>query len=296
VISADLELAWAWRYARHATDRLADARQRARQGRRNLVAILDACDRNDIPITWATVGHLFLENCTRSKGVAHVDLPRIPYFVNEYWAFRRGDWFDADPASADRSDPEWPNWYGPDLLGLIMERGVRHEIACHSFSHITLSDDHCPPQVATRELVRCQELAGAVGVRLRSLTFPGNLMGNYASLRRAGFIAYRWHGRYDLDAPRRDRLGLWQIPGGLCLDRPNRTWTAADHIGILRDYVDDAIEHGLVGGLWFHPEITPSDVDQVLPAMFEYIASRRSDLWVGTVGGLAQWLETETAA
>src|SRR5437868_5435991 len=43
VISADLELAWAWRYARRVKDPLAYARERARQCRRNIATILDLC-------------------------------------------------------------------------------------------------------------------------------------------------------------------------------------------------------------------------------------------------------------
>jgi hypothetical protein len=289
VLSADLELAWAWRHSRRVREPLAFARQRARQGRQNLGTILDLCDSYNFPITWATVGHLFLEHCNRAGGVAHTELPRIPYFQNEYWVYRQGDWFDADPASADIEDAEWPDWYGPDLLQSIRCRPVKHEIACHSFSHIPLTDEHCPPDVAAAELSSCRDLASRSGLTLRSLTFPGNLPGNYASVRSAGFMAYRWHGNYDLDVPRKDRFGLWRIPGGLCLDRPNHAWTAADHIAILRHYVDAAIDHGLVGGLWFHPETNPSDVDSVFPAIFEYLNARRSDIWVGTMHDLVRW-------
>jgi peptidoglycan/xylan/chitin deacetylase (PgdA/CDA1 family) len=296
VISGDLELAWAWYHSRRPSDPLAYARQRARQGRANLGAILALCDQHEIPVTWATVGHLFLEYCSRSNGLTHADLPRIPYFENEYWAYRTGDWFDGDPASTDIADPEWLNWYGPDLLQCIAERPVKHEIGCHSFSHISLTDKDCPEDVAAAELLRCQELAAAVGITLRSLVFPGNLAGNFGSVHRAGFKAYRWHGPYDLDVPSRDEFGLWRIPGGVCVDRPNRTWTAADCMAIVRAYIDHAIDYSLVGGLWFHPETNPHDVEEVFPAVLEHVASRRSDIWVGTVGDLALWLDAQAAA
>lgn len=296
VISGDLELGWAWHHSRRPREPLAYARQRAGQGRRNLRTILDLCDQYNVAVTWATVGHLFLERCSLSDGVAHTDLPRIPYFENEYWAYRTGDWFDPDPASIDLVDPEWPVWYAPDLLQLILQRRVQHEIGCHSFSHIPLTDKDCPPDVAAAELLRCQELAGRIGITLRSLVFPGNLAGNYESVRKAGFRAYRWHGRYDLDIPRRDAYGLWRIPGGLCLDRPSSAWTTADCLAVVRSYIDHAIDHGLVGGLWFHPETDPCDVDEVFPAVLEHVASRRSEIWVGTVGELATWLDTDAAA
>jgi hypothetical protein len=292
VISADLELAWAWRYARRVKDPLCYARQRARQGRQNLVGLLDLCDKYGLPVTWATVGHLLLGHCSRSNGRAHPELPRVPYFENDLWAYQSGDWFDADPGSASPNDRDWADWHGPDLIRSILERGVEHEIACHSFSHIAFSDEHCPAEVAGAELRRCQELAGNWGLALRSFIFPGDLPGNFASVRDAGFRGYRWQGRYDIDAPQRDQFGLWRVPATACLDKPYSMWTAAEHVSLLRRYINAAVDHGLVCGFWFHTEMDSLDVKEVLPMIFEYIASRRSDLWVTTMGGLTQWLDS----
>ena len=298
VISADLELAWAWRYARVA-DPLAFARQRAQQGRRNLGVLLDLCDRYDLPVTWATVGHLFLNGCSRSGGRSHREVPRVPYFENEYWVYQVGDWFDADPGSERAGEPDWPNWYGPDMIRSILDRRVRHEVGCHTFSHVVFSDEHCPAEVAAAELHLCQELASRWGLTLRSFVFPGNLAGNYGSLRAAGFAAYRFPMDYDLDVPRRDHLGMWRIPGGICLDRPSRAWTApwtaTEQVKLVRKYVDAAVDCGLVGSLWFHPETHSHDVDETFAEIFEYISARRSDLWVTTMGGLADWLDSPEA-
>ena len=76
VISADLELAWAWRYSKKSDDPKALALQKAHQTRQNLPPLLDLFDRFNVPVTWATVGHLFLEECDRTNGRAHSDLPR----------------------------------------------------------------------------------------------------------------------------------------------------------------------------------------------------------------------------
>jgi hypothetical protein len=293
VISADLELAWAWRYAR-VDEPLALARQKARQGRRNLGVLLDLCDRYELPVTWATVGHLFLDHCTSPDGRAHPEVPRVPHFENEWWVYRSGDWFDADPACASPNESGWSDWYGPDVIRSILSRPVEHEIGCHTFSHAVLSDEHCPAEVAAAELRRCQELAHGRGLRLRSFVFPGNLTGNHASLRDAGFTIYRGQTGYELDVPQRDELGLWRIPG-VFLERSRAAWTPAEQVRVLQTYVDAALEHGLLCSFWFHPETDPRDVDAIFPEIFAYLAARRSDLWVPTMGGLAAWLDSRAS-
>src|SRR4051794_17974904 len=174
VVSADLELAWAWRYARSAPDPSALAHRRAVQGRRNMPVLLDLCDRFDVPVTWATVGHLLLDRCERVNGTVHPEVPRVPHFTNALWRYEQGDWFDHDPGATDRASAAWPDWHGPDIVRDIMQRRTAHEIGCHTFSHAVFSDDVCPPEVASAELRRCQELAAEWGIPLQSFVFSGN--------------------------------------------------------------------------------------------------------------------------
>jgi hypothetical protein len=294
VISADLELAWAWRYAQ-VPDPAAYARRRAQQGRKNLGVVLDLCDRFDVPVTWATVGHLFLNSCDRSAGRAHPEVPRVGYFQNERWTYRSGDWFDDDPAT-NTSGPDWAAWYGPDLVRSVLGRRVKHEIGCHTFSHVVFSDVHCPTDIAAAELRCCQEAAAPFGLTLRSFVFPGNLPGNFGPLSAAGFTSYRLGTTYELDVPRRDPLGMWQIPEGVWLETAYASWTSARQAAMVRRYVDTAIQHGLLCSLWFHPETDPRNVEEVFPVVFDHIASRRSEVWVTTMGDLAQWLDTQIRA
>ena len=173
---------------------------------------------------------------------AHPELPRTSYFSNAYWSYRTGDWFDGDPGAADTTHPDWPYWYAPDLIESILIDPMAHEIGCHSFSHVALSDERCWPEVATAELRLSQQLASEWGLVLRSLVFPGNLAGNYPSVRDAGFKAYRSHGRYELDVPVRDAFGLWQVPGGVWLEKPYASWTEAEYVALVRSYIDTAID------------------------------------------------------
>jgi hypothetical protein len=296
ILSGDLELAWAWRFARGFADPLAFAHQRAIQGRRNLPVILDLCDRYKLPVTWAVVGHLFVDQCTHSNGIIHPEVPRVPHFTNELWTYQTGDWFDHDRGIADNTDPHWADWHGPDLIANILARPVAHEVGCHTFSHAVFSDRYCPAPVAKAELAACAQAAAAQNLSLRSFAFTGNLEGNHRALSEAGYRSYRVDDWYDLDAPTRDAFGMWRINGGLCLDRPFADTASADHLRLLRRGVDLAVERGLICGLWFHPETDPRDVDEIFPDLFEYIASRRQDCWITTMGEMADWLDKVNGA
>ncbi len=292
VISADLELAWGWRYLRHTSDPLAVALRLAAETRRNVPALLDLFDRLDVPITWAVVGHLFLRSCRRRGGMAHPQLPRPPRFENEMWSFRRGDWYDADPCSDYRSEPAW---YAPDLIRAILSAKVKHEIACHTFSHIDCSDQRCPSEVMDAELAECLRLARRWGIELRSFVFPGNFVGNLASLRKYGFTAYRWHGRHQLGMPQRDEHGLWRIPGGVYWEKLEG-WSTAAWVRALRRCIDRALETGTMLHLWFHPSCERVNVEEVFPATLEYAALHRDRLQILTMGDLVRAMENEEEA
>jgi hypothetical protein len=289
VISADLELGWAWRYERSAADPLVQARQAARQTRSNLPLMLELFDRYQTPVTWATVGHLFLDHCRRSGGKAHPNLPRPDYFENEFWRYTTGDWYDCDPCSSLEQAPEW---YAPDLIRAILAAQVKHEIACHTFSHIDCSDQHCPPGLLEAELAECKRLAHAWGIELRSFVFPGHLEGNHASLKKAGFSSYRCHSRYQLGLPEQDEHGLWRIPGGIGWEKPTH-WPVEAWINALKRSVDRALETKTVLHLWFHPSCDPINTERVIPMVLEYIHQFQTDLIVATMSGLAASLTTE---
>ena len=96
----------------------------------------------------------------REHGMAHPGMLRPPYFENEFWRYRSGDWYEHDPCSSVEQAPEW---YAPDLIRDILSAKVKHEIACHTFSHIDCSDKHCPPELMEAELAECQSPGSGVG-------------------------------------------------------------------------------------------------------------------------------------
>ncbi|MGM0613908.1 MAG: polysaccharide deacetylase family protein, partial [Bacteroidota bacterium] len=158
IISADFELAWAWRYTKTGADYLA----KARQARRNFPEIIKVLDKYNIPITFSTVGHLFLESCKKGD---HDWMARIPHF-DDHWRFTEGDWYDHDSYSNYKDAPEW---YAPDLIKMIQEARAEHEIGTHTFTHIDFTYKNCPAEVADDELKACIEAAKPYNIQLKSL-------------------------------------------------------------------------------------------------------------------------------
>lgn len=280
-VSADLELAWAWRYARISEDAKETALHLGRRSRVSMPALLDLFRAADTPVTWATVGHLFLDSC----GERHPEIARLPYFEHDLWRFSQGDWFDDDPCTDVHRDPEW---YGPDILDAIAAADPRHEIGSHSFSHVDLSDAVCPPDVARDELAACAAAARARGVTLETLVFPGNRHGNFRALADAGYRGYRLHTRDHLRLPRRDEHGMWQIPGGLCWELPPG-WTAKAWIAALKRSVDRAADNGTILHLWFHPSCEPVNVEEVFPAVLDYAGAVGKSAWRPTMREIVAW-------
>ncbi len=270
VTSIDLELAWGtfrkeW-YRIHEDVLL--------RGRELVEDLLQLFERHTIPATWAIVGHLFLESCSRQGAVAHPEIPR----TTPAW-LRGKDWFSHDPCT-DRSRA--PLWYGPDLIEKILRCPVPQEIASHSFSHVDFTEDSCRPEVVRAELAACLEEAGRHGVTVRSFVFPQDHSGHLDLLREAGFAVYRgptaslfqqvhprWVGRLmhfldDLFAwpagdvwPREALPGLWELPGSMMYGFtfgvrrwiPIRARVRKAKQGIERAIRDRKIFH-----FWFHPE------------------------------------------
>jgi len=188
ILSADFELALAWRYAKNLQNPKEQAIQLAKLARTNIPLILKLCDEYNISITWATVGHLFLEGCNKNGHLAHPHLKRIPHHENRYWRFNKGDWFDDDPCTDWQTSPAW---YAPDLIKMILNAKTKHEIACHTFSHIDCRDEVCPSQILIGEILECQNVAQKYGIKLESFVHPGHTIGNLNTLRNLGFTSFR---------------------------------------------------------------------------------------------------------
>jgi peptidoglycan/xylan/chitin deacetylase (PgdA/CDA1 family) len=283
ILSADFELAWAWRfaYSREMTERFAQT------ARKNIPKILSLCDQYRIPITWATVGHLFLERCSTNGHRAHPSMSRIPYHKSHYWSYNRGDWFEHDPCTDYKISPAW---YGPDLITMIMQAKTQHEIGCHTFSHIDCSDHICPQSVFIDEINECQRCASRFGVSLKSFVHPGHTIGNLNVLKKCGFTSFRTDYRDVLAYPEKHPSGLWEFKTTAEM-KYRKEWSLQYHVYRYTKIIEKALKARRLCYFWFHPSIDSTFVEVVMPALFEFIASRHNILWVTTTSDYVNWLE-----
>lgn len=91
---------------------------------------------------------------------------------------------------ADLSRGNGEGWFQPHSLDVVKADG-RHEIACHGFSHRPLGDGMISEEEAEAELQAAEAVAALKGVRLRTLIFPRNMVGQLEVLRRNGYVGYR---------------------------------------------------------------------------------------------------------
>lgn len=270
VFSADFEMAWAFRFSR---TRHREAVEMGMTERQNIPELLKLFEKNSIPVTWATVGHLFLDRCSREdNGVPHPEMPRPGFFENINWSYTSGDWYRHDPCSDCLSEPAW---YAADLIDLIINSRVKHEIGCHSFSHTDFTYKNCSPNLAEAELDACIKASSKNKIELRSMVFPGGTAGNFETLNKKGVICYRKPMKHHIDLPFIDKHGLVAIPSSLGLERDPFGWSADFHLKMIRKFIEKAARHRLVCHFWFHPSMDKWYLENVMPGILEMAAEYR---------------------
>ena len=278
LISADFELAWAWRYTKSTTTPLQKALKKAQLERENVPKIINLCEQYNIPITWATVGHLFLDSCKNDNGLPHSNLPRLRKFENDYWKFEGEDWFEYDPCTNYK---EAPCWYAPDLIKKILNSEVDHEIACHTFSHIDCREEVCTAEIMYNELKECQDIAYKWGIEMESFVHPGHTIGNLDTLSKQGFTNYRTNYRNVLGYPQKHPNGLWEFEQTTEFTI-REGWSIDYHIYRYKTIIKRAIANNSICVLWFHPSFDSRMVELVWPILFDFLANNSDDIWITT--------------
>ncbi len=144
--------------------------------------ILRVFEEHDISATWATVGHLFLEEAEKKDGRR---FPDHPHFQS---TLHKGDWYSEISGDNFR---EAPLWYAPDMVEAILAATPPQDLGCHTFSHIDFSHNNCDEKLARAELAKCLAEAEKRGTKLRSFVFPRNLHGHLPLLAEYGFRVTR---------------------------------------------------------------------------------------------------------
>ncbi len=269
-LSIDFELAWAWQYAR---DQHESAEAKGLRERAQIPVLLQLFNELEIPATWATVGHLFLDQCSKdAHGCAHGSLPRPGHFENGLWSFTSGDWYQFDPCSDVRRAPAW---YGPDLIESVLRSAVQHEIGCHGFSHAGFGP-YCSAEVAAGELQACIDAMKPYGIAPGTFIFPGNDVGHLDLFARHGFSAVRAFPVQPpvVGLPIRLKEGIWGHHVTSAIDR-GYLWTVEQRAARLCRFIDIAAEERLATHIWFHPSLTAVEITDVLNVFLRHAARLR---------------------
>ena len=290
LISADFEMAWASRYSKSVENPLHKAIEDGYRTRRNVPKILDLCDQYNIPVTWATVGHLFLDSCEQINGVKHPDIPRLPYFENKFWKFDMGDWFDYDPCSDYETDPAW---YASDIIRDILGRKTKHEIGCHTFSHVDCRDGIDDGRVFEVEIKKCLRIAQEWGLELKSFVHPGHTIGSLDTLAKHGFTSKRTDYGDSLSLPSRLASGLWELKNTAEISY-RKEWSSDFHIYMYKKIIDRAIKCNRVCVLWLHPSFPYLVADEIFPSIMQYLHHKRAEVYSTTHSEYCRYIEAET--
>jgi peptidoglycan/xylan/chitin deacetylase (PgdA/CDA1 family) len=315
ILSLDLELCWG-QFDLLPVPTLEAISSEERPQIKRLLRLLD---QYEIPATWAVVGHLMLEGCSRHNSEAH---PEVAPHAEYSWFPQ--DWYVHDPCI---SAAESPGWYAPDIVEWIREARVPHELASHSFAHIYYGDRECSAAAARADLTAAVAAAAAKDIVLKSFVFPRNQVGHLNVLREEGIRTYRGVGPSPFGKDKGvlgrtlrflDQLlglppmsiraeeampGLWNIPGNhffIARDGIRKLIPAASRVLKAKRGIRQAMRSGGLYHLWFHPFNLNADPDTMFAGLEEilsYAAHMRATdrLDILTMGEYGRRLEAEQA-
>jgi len=138
-LSVEIELGWGHHDKPGEYQALSEDRRAETEALRRLLAV---CDDHEIPITFGVVGHLLHHSCDGVHEGPHPD-----------------GWFAADPGTDVETDP---HFYAPDLVEMIREAEVDHEVATHTYSHVLC--DEIGTDVVDWELERVRSVHASNGL------------------------------------------------------------------------------------------------------------------------------------
>jgi|CXWL01.1.fsa_nt_gi peptidoglycan/xylan/chitin deacetylase (PgdA/CDA1 family) len=279
-ISADFEHNWAFRAWP------SDVRnQKGINERKNVPNLIRLFEEYSMPITWATVGHLFLESCERGGGgQAHPNMPRPS--INGRFI---GDWYMHDPCTNLRQDPLW---YAPDLIQNIIDSNVPHEIGTHTFSHFDFRLKYSSKDLVQREIEECRRVMEPFSVQPKSLVFPHNETEySYAKqLFDLDVIALRHRDpKVRLSYPDRLESGNYRIYESMNL----RSTRRYDYVDKVKIFVEEAARHRAAYHIFFHPSDPAELFENEFRRIVKYFHEQRKkgQIWVATMMELAAYCE-----
>jgi len=268
--------------------------------RKKISILIDIFEKYKIPVTWAIVGHLFLESCDKETCLTARNMNKYGY---------KRQWY-VDPYSNIKQDPLF---YGKDIIEEILSNSINHEIGYHSFSHPRFIE--ISREMAEDEIKESKKIEKEWGIKFSSFVFPVNEIAYVDILKENGFKIYRGKpaginthsknllinkvggGVNKLIAPPvepRWRDGIWEIQSSMFFSELQipQSLLIRSKFGLDRSIKNRKLFH-----IWFHPwsllrnKRLKDDLEQFL----KYVNNKRKNgkLEVMTMGELAEYLNSE---
>lgn len=300
IMSLDTELLWG--AVQHPKSKTVDLLiNDKKKGRGTIDLLLSIFEKYNIPATWAVVGHLFLDHCSREDGVPHRAMPRF-----------KDDWYSVDPCSDIQKDPLY---YGKDIIEKVISSPVRHEIGYHSFSHVPFSE--CSREVAEAEIEAGLRAAEEFGVTLESFVFPYNKIGYVDVLKEKGLKIYRGQDlgtivnrsfpigmiggaiNKTIPPPVEPKWmdGIWEIPSSMFFGDRQLPFSLLPRAKRAKMGISRTMQNNKVFHVYLHPQDLSrrASLAQDLDKLLAFVSEKREEgkLSVATMGKLASYLNSE---
>ncbi len=293
MISLDTELIWGSTKSEYRNL----LRKNKESVRKSIYFLLDILERYQIPVTWAVVGHLFIDSCEKERCLTHKNMVEFGY---------RKEWYE-DPYTDINRDPLF---YGRDIIEKVLSSSVNHEIGYHSFSHVVFTE--ISRELAEGEVREAKKIEKEWGIKFKSFVFPRNEIAHIDVLKENGFKIYRGEnlGRYDLSqsflirkfngginkiiAPPTEPKwmdGIWEIPSSMFFCDPQIKFSVLPRakLGLYR-----AIRSKKVFHIFLHPHnlLIYSSLKDDLDKFLAHVSKKRDErkIEVMTMGELASYL------
>ena len=141
--------------------------------RQTILRLLDILEEFNIVATWALVGHMFYDRCEKC------DVCPVLEWKGKYESFR--EIYETDSRL----------WYGADIIDTLIQRGARHEIAFHGYTHRLFDETGMTEQDAQLEIREWLRVAGRKSILPKAVVFPQNRVGHLGLFKKHGFVCYR---------------------------------------------------------------------------------------------------------
>jgi len=292
IISLDTELLW----GSEDVDTIKSLKNKNIEIRNAISCLLNTLDIYKIPVTWAIVGHLFLENCKRDTCLTNKNIEKYDY---EYKGCN-------DPYSNLKDSPLF---YGKDIIEEILSKNIKHEIGYHSFSHPVFTE--ICKEMANDEINKAKKIEKEFSIKFESFIFPRNEIAHKEILIKHGFKIYRGKTKnnyltnklrmkmgslipsslsgipYSVEPKWMD--GIWEIQSSMffCDSLIPPSLLPRTKLGIMK-----AIKHKKIFHIWFHPWnlVYYKRLKDNLEKLLKFVSKKRerNELEVITMGQLAE--------